>query len=243
MRTREACFGANSTETLRSKKCAFREDGHHAHHTFRPVRASDNRYRDDLRRLHLAHRLIRLEARTSTIRRWTGLSPFSVRTLHQAYCDGRYGPRLTRHRGVPPYIVKFFWSSPEVHCESALLAGLCRLFGALPPQPIQHGRENLPTLVRGEQLCEAFESFKTFVPASAITIDHAVLLLTALAEGDEVILVRCTVCSGLTCVDRLSLSDRVCSCCRTDDGSAQPGSVKLTRRAKTGKPWRHSVRP
>ncbi len=93
-----------------------------------------------------------------------------------------------------------------MHCESALLAGLCRLFGALPPQPIQHGRENLPTLVRGEQLCEAFESFKTFVPASAITIDHAVLLLTALAEGDEVILVRCTVCSGLTCVDRLSLS-------------------------------------
>lgn len=185
---------------------------------------------------------MRHEARTSTIHRWTSLSPFSVRTLHEAYCSGHYGPALKRHRGVPPYLMRFFWSSPELRQQAALLAGLCLTSGALPPAPVADARERLPNLVRGEQLCEAYEAFLAFVPNSAITIDHAVLLLTVLAEGQEAALLPCLGCSGMTLIDRLALTEPMCSHCAGENHKSQSTNTRSTRRGEVGKPWRHSVR-
>lgn len=177
------------------------------------MKASDNRYRSDLRRLHLAHRFLRAEARTSTIVRWTALSPFSVRTLHQAYSSGRYGPVLKRHRGVPPHHMRFFWRTPQLRHEAALLAGLCWMCGALPREPLKDAHEHLPNLTRGERLCEAYEAFLSFLPNSAITIDHAVLLVEALAEGEEASLQCCMCCGGLILIDRLALEPALCGHC------------------------------
>ncbi len=123
-----------------------------------------------------------------------------------------------------------------------MLAGLCLILGALPPEPCPNARERLPDLFRGEQLCEAYEAFRAFVPASAITIDHAVLLLTTLAEGDEAALLRCCTCGGMTLIDRLAVIDPVCSVCAAENVKSPPEKVRSTRRARMGKPWRHSVR-
>ena len=45
------------------------------------MRVSDDRYSRDLHRMDLARRMIRLEARTFTIRQWTGLSDDRIRKV------------------------------------------------------------------------------------------------------------------------------------------------------------------
>ncbi len=50
-----------------------------------PMRVSDDRYTRDRQRLDLALRLIRHEARTFTIRQWTGLSDDRIRKLYRSY--------------------------------------------------------------------------------------------------------------------------------------------------------------
>ena len=49
------------------------------------MRVTDDRYSRDLRRYDLAVRLIRHEARTQTIRQWTGLTDDRIRKLYRSY--------------------------------------------------------------------------------------------------------------------------------------------------------------
>ena len=49
------------------------------------MRVSDDRYARDRQKLDLAVRLIRHEARTHTIRQWTGLSDDRIRKLYRSY--------------------------------------------------------------------------------------------------------------------------------------------------------------
>ncbi len=49
------------------------------------MRVSDDRYTRDRQRLDLALRLIRHEARTFTIRQFTGLSDDRIRKLYRSY--------------------------------------------------------------------------------------------------------------------------------------------------------------
>ena len=51
------------------------------------MRVSDDRYTRDRERFDLALRLIRHEARTFTIRQWTGLSDDRIRKLYRSYCQ------------------------------------------------------------------------------------------------------------------------------------------------------------
>jgi hypothetical protein len=49
------------------------------------MRVSDDRYTRDRQRLDLALRLIHHEARTFTIRQWTGLSDDRIRNIQRCY--------------------------------------------------------------------------------------------------------------------------------------------------------------
>jgi hypothetical protein len=64
------------------------------------MRVSDDRYTRDRQRLDLALRLIRHEARTFTIRQWTGLSDDRIRKVWCAVRKPqyRYGSTEPRHR-------------------------------------------------------------------------------------------------------------------------------------------------
>jgi hypothetical protein len=85
------------------------------------MRISDDRYDGERLRMELALRFLRHEARTQTIRAWTGLSDDRIRKLYRTYLSqvSRY---LPRHRGKSPQQVGYFTRSQRSQHETAVLA-------------------------------------------------------------------------------------------------------------------------
>jgi Flagellar transcriptional activator (FlhC) len=177
------------------------------------MRISDDRYSRDRLRLDLALRFIQHEARTRTIRVWTGLTDDRIRKLYRSYlCDPR-GKTITRHRGKSPQQISFFTRSPRMRQESAVFASVCYLLGVMPASRVADAQRSLPGVQRGETLCEAFETYSKLVQTPRISFEHAVFLITALARGDELSPALCADCRGLIVVDRLALRDARCLMC------------------------------
>lgn len=176
------------------------------------MRVSDSRYNRDRLRLDLAMRFMRHEARTHTIRKWTGLTDDRIRKLYRAYINETPG-HVARHRGKSPGQACFFTRTPRVQQESAVLASLYCLLGVIPAPVIVDLDATLPGVLRGERLCQAFEAYLLFVPTSQITFEHAVLLVNELSSGVELRLGDCMVCGGLVVVDGLALRDIRCGRC------------------------------
>lgn len=176
------------------------------------MRISDDRYSRERLSLDLALRFLRHEARTQTIRAWTGLSDDRIRNLYRSYMS-RGGNFVPRHRGKSPHQAAYFMRSHRVQWESAQLASLLSLFGVLPVQPSPELAATLPTVARGEKLCSAFELFKTKIPTSQISFEHSVFLTTALTRGDQLKLGGCRICGGLLVMERLPVRERRCHYC------------------------------
>lgn len=172
----------------------------------------------DLRRYQLAMRLIVHEARTGTICDWTGMTRERLKTLRREWGV----PSETRHRGPSPTSLSVFFRSPRVRSEAALLAILCRLMGAVSSTRIPDAARLLPSLDRGERLCDAFEAFRTCFPQSPIEFEQLVLLALTLAQGDALKLDHCKNCEGVILVDRLAVSRRLCSYCHQGAGQDAP---------------------
>jgi Flagellar transcriptional activator (FlhC) len=184
------------------------------------MRISDDRYSRDWLRFDIALQFIRHEARTHTIRAWTGLSDDRIRKLYRSYlCDCRGAP-LARHRGKSPQQVAYFMRTARARQEAALLASLCRLLGALPQGPAPELARLLPCLGRGELLCQAYETYRGLIPDGLISFEHAVFLLTTLVRGDELILGACRDCGAALIVDRWSLRAPRCPLCAADHAQA-----------------------
>ena len=180
------------------------------------MRISDDRYSRDRSRFDIAVRFIRHEARTHTIRAWTGLSDDRIRKLYRSYlCESHSAP-LARHRGKSPQQVAFFMRSGRARQEAALLASLYRLLGALPHAPAPQLARSLACLTRGELLCQAYEAYRGLIPEGLISFEHAVFLLTTLVRGDELILGACRDCGAALIVDRWSLRAPRCPLCAAD---------------------------
>lgn len=176
------------------------------------MRISDDRYSRDRFRLDLALRFMRHEARTHTIRKWTGLTDDRIRKLYRAYLEQAPG-QLSRHRGKSPGQASYFIRSPRVQQEAAVLASLYCMLGALPAQLASDIDATVPSVARGERLCQAFEAYLTFVQSAQITFEHAVLLINELARGVEIRLEDCMNCGSLIVVDGLALRDIRCNRC------------------------------
>jgi hypothetical protein len=176
------------------------------------MRISDDRYSRDRQRLDLALRFIHHEARTRTIRTWTGLTDDRIRKLYRSYVasDGR---GIARHRGKSPQQINFFVRTPVMRQEASVLASICYLLGVMPPAQVADAPRHLPGMQRGEALCDAFETYRMLMPAPRISFEHAVFLVTALACGDELRAVHCADCSGVIVIDRLGTGDRRCLSC------------------------------
>lgn len=178
------------------------------------MRITDDRYTRDLLRYNLARRLIRHQARTRTIREWTGLTPDRIRKLYRTYPPGE---RAHRHRGKSPRQISFFLRSHRRKFETGVLASLFSIFEVLPREPGVEPPQSAPNLARGGLLCDAFEAYSAVLPTGAITFEHAELLLNALLRGDELRIAACGDCGGLIVVDRLSLLRPRCVQCRGPD--------------------------
>jgi len=203
------------------------------------MRISDDRYSRDRLRLDLALRFIHHEARTHTIRAWTGLTDDRIRKLYRTYLHEAGGAKVARHRGKSPRQAAFFTRSQRMRRESAVFASVSSLFGLITPQSItvSHGaishaggptsnapRENaaMPTVARGALLCEAFEAYTALIGESQISFEHAVFLLSALLAGDELRMAHCRDCTGVLVTDRLALRVPVCNECASSDPQFGP---------------------
>ncbi len=126
------------------------------------MHVTDERYKRDRLRLELALRLIRHEARTHTIRHWTGLSDDRVRKLYRSYIKPGAGVR--RHRGKSPAQVNYFLRATSVGAEAHALASILVLFGAVSDKPDPASLKKIPTIARGRLLCDAYEAYRTPAP-------------------------------------------------------------------------------
>ena len=176
------------------------------------MRISDDRYRRERARMELALRFLRHEARTQTIRAWTGLSDDRIRKLYRAYL-GHARRQLPRHRGKSPHQIAYFTRSMRLQEESTLLASMLSLLGVIPPPAPGAAAAALPGLARGAQLCAAFEAYCAFVPAAQISFEHAVFLVSALTRGDLLRLGGCAGCGCLMVSERFPAREQRCHLC------------------------------
>ena len=94
------------------------------------MRITEDRYTRDRQRFDLALRMIHHEARTCTIRTWTGLTDDRIRKLYRSYVAD-HGPAIKRHRGKPPSHPAYFLKNLETRRHTAALAGLYAILGLL----------------------------------------------------------------------------------------------------------------
>jgi hypothetical protein len=183
------------------------------------MRISDDRYSRDRLRLDLALRFIHHEARTHTIRAWTGLTDDRIRKLYRTYLYEAGGATVTRHRGKSPRQAAFFTRSLRMRREAAVFASVSSLFGLITPQTITvtSAAESAPTVARGALLCETFEAYTALMGESQISFEHAVFLVGALLAGDELRVAHCRDCSSVLVTDRLALRVPVCNECSSID--------------------------
>jgi hypothetical protein len=197
------------------------------------MRISDDRYSRERARMELALRFLWHEARTQTIRAWTGLSDDRIRKLYRSYMS-QARRQLPRHRGKSPHQIAYFTRSLRLQEETALLASMLSLLGVVPAgaalagapagspalnrEASTAGAATLPGVARGELLCQAFEAFRLVLPAAQISFEHAVFLATALARGDQLRLGDCSGCGSLMVTERFRLRSALCSHCA---GAAQ----------------------
>jgi hypothetical protein len=182
------------------------------------MRIYDDRYSRDRLRLDTALRFIQHEARTRTIRQWTGLSDDRIRKLYHSYLGGAAG--APRHRGRSPQQAAYFTRTRRLRGETACLTSLYLMLGVVPPAPVGDPRRVLPGVVRGRLLCQAYDVFQSVAPGSLISFEHAVYLAHALGRRDELRPARCIDCGAVVAADRCALRAPRCVAC---DAAAPPG--------------------
>jgi len=189
------------------------------------MRISDDRYSRDRLRLDIAMHFIRHEARTHTIRQWTGLTDDRIRKLYRSYLQAG-GCQVVRHRGKSPQQAAFFLRTSRLRHEAAAFAGLCCLVGLLDGRRGQPQQRLAWSVGGAAALCQAYEVYRTMLGAPAIGFEHAVLLVNALALGHELRLGACQECGVLLVVDALALRAARCVLCAPDVPPCQPGATR-----------------
>lgn len=182
------------------------------------MRVSDDRYTRDRQKFDLALRLIRHEARTYTIRQWTGLSDDRIRKLYRSYVLSGDASEVTRHRGKSPRQAAFFFRSPELRFHAANLASLFVLHGLLRTtlRGVESGYR-VGSLESGVLLCRGYEAYRELHSPAAISFEHAWFLLLALGRHDEIALSRCADCGGIRLQDLLAKRGGACLSCAPDN--------------------------
>jgi hypothetical protein len=175
------------------------------------MRATDDRYRGEQAKFELAVRMIGHEARTGTIRYWTGLNDDRIRKLYTTYFKFSEAP-VRRRRGRSPTRIGPLVRTPQRALESGVFANLLLANGLFsveqPPGPALKGNIDL-----GHRFCECFETYDVLVPGSSLTFEWGWNLLLTIRRGDELGIARCERCSVCYVFDLLSLPRSACPAC------------------------------
>lgn len=176
------------------------------------MRITDERYLRDLRRLNLAMRLIKYEARTGTVRECTGLGDDRIRRLYHQYLRPA-GACTDRHRGRAPHVPLRIVASPRGGADAAIFAGFSGRLGVVDLAPDAKGRYQLLSIGLVEAICDAFDLYRDFVPEGQLSFEQALCVVKALWRRDEIGPGRCEQCGALILVDLLSLYVPRCASC------------------------------
>jgi hypothetical protein len=178
------------------------------------MRISDDRYTRDRERLDLALRFIRHEARTFTIKQWTGLSDDRIRKLYRSYVLHNSAGDVLRHRGKSPRQAAYFFKNSDVNFHAAQLASMFVMYGLVGSSGnCLESRFRVGSLESGALLCRAYETYLDLNAPANISFEHGWFLLLALARRDEVGVARCTSCGALRLRDMLARHKQTCTHC------------------------------
>ena len=176
------------------------------------MRISDDRYHRERERMELALRFLRHEARTQTIRAWTGLSDDRIRKLYRSYL-GDARRELPRHRGKSPHQIAI--SAARCACRRIPWRSrpACGCSACCPARASRRRPARSVVLTRGALLCKAFEAYRLARSAALISFEHAVFLAGALGRGEQLRLGWCADCGGLIVTEPCALRVRRCQHC------------------------------
>ena len=184
------------------------------------MRITDDRYTRDRQRFDLAMRMIGHEARTRTIRIWTGLSDDRIRKLYRSYV-ANHGSGVKRHRGKSPTQTAFYLRNAENRRQSSALAGLFAILGLLKDAAAaDRPGGTLEALHWGELFCRTYETYSSFYQSQRISFEHASRLLHLLQRRAELKAGCCPACRSFMVVDALRTSDALCTWCESDASAA-----------------------
>jgi len=180
------------------------------------MRATDDRYRGEQAKFELAIRMIEHEARTGTIRFWTGLSDDRIRKLYASYFKF-VGRPIRRRRGRSPSQIAPLVCNANRALESGVFANLLLANGLLKLQrdaepPLRHNVE------LGHRFCECYETYLLLIPRPTLSFEWSWNLLVSVRRGEELGIARCSVCSICYIIDLLALPRGSCPGCRHEPG-------------------------
>lgn len=188
------------------------------YHLGEQMRLTDDRYAAERSQFELALRMIRHEARTSTIKACTGLSDDRIRKLYCTYFRNAGQRNVRRRRGKSPRQVTLFVKSPENQLQATTLVALFAL-GALVRIDSNYqvaARWPRPDVEFGHRVCRAFETYRLLHPRAALSFEWAWNLLVSIAHNDELYLARCDSCAARYVQDAYALDMAVCPACAVD---------------------------
>lgn len=181
------------------------------------MRISDDRYTRDRQNMEIAVRLIHHEARTLTIREWTGLSDDRIRKLYRTYVANQGARRVLRHRGKSPRQSAYFFRNADRNFQAAQLASVYIMCGLLKISALGvESRCELGSLASCLLLCQAYETYSQLhAQNERLSFEHAWFLLIALSRRREIGISTCGSCGGVKLRDLLSRRGAVCSHCES----------------------------
>ena len=176
------------------------------------MRAADNRYRGERARFELAMHMIQREARTGTIRYFTGLSDDRIRKLYTSYFKYDDSASVKRRRSKSPTQIAPLIQTPERTLESGVFVSLLRANGLTgddeTPAPVLRGNVDF-----GHRFCQCYETHLLVVPEPVLSFEWGWNLLLGIRRGDELGIMRCEDCSMSYVYDLLALPRSACPAC------------------------------
>ena len=198
------------------------------------MRISDDRYSRDRLRLDLALRFIHLEARTHTIRAWTGLTDDRIRKLYRTYL---YESRRLRRRAPPRQVAA---PGGVLHPFTAHAARGRRFREREQPVRPHHAADDLDRQARRNP-ARPWRAAHCCARRSKLTVRSSAnrryrsstrsICSARCSPERSCALAHCRDCSGVLVTDRLALRTPVCNECAASRVPAEADSRPAAHRA------------
>ena len=179
------------------------------------MRLTDDRYSTERNQFELALRMIRHEARTSTIKACTGLSDDRIRKLYATYFRNSGQSGIKRRRGKSPQQVLHFVKNPRNQLQATTLVALfCS--GLLIRIDDDHSvlaRWPRPDVEFGHRLCRAYENYLLLHRKPEMSFEWTWNLLQSISSNDELYLAGCRRCDAHYVQDAYAIDNAICPAC------------------------------